>query len=119
MPRSTRSPRARGGRSTGCDIRSDFFMSKLALFGGPRAVPRPRPQARLCPEYPLAERFAEYVGAAHGLLVGSGTAALVSALLGVGVGPGDEVITVAHSWFCTATSILQVNAVPVFVDVDA
>ena len=93
-------------------------MSKLALFGGPRTLPRARPQARLCPEYPLAERFAEYVGAAHGLLVGSGTAALVSALLGVGVGPGDEVITVAHSWFCTATSILLVNAVPVFVDVD-
>jgi len=93
-------------------------MSKLALFGGTPVVPKPRPLARVCAEYPLAQRFAEYVGAKHALAVGSGTAALVSALFGAGVTPGSEVITVAHTWFCTATSILLVNAVPVFVDVD-
>jgi dTDP-4-amino-4,6-dideoxygalactose transaminase len=93
-------------------------MAKLALFGGERTVPPAAPLAQMFVKYPFAQRFAEYVGAAHALPTANGTASIVSALLGAGVEPGDEVITVSHTWFCTATSILAVNAVPVFVDVD-
>lgn len=93
-------------------------MKKLALLGGDPVVARKPQLSRMFREYPLTQRFAEYVGAKHALPVGSGTAAIVSALIGAGVEPGDEVITVAHTWFCTATSILLVGAVPVFVDID-
>ena len=93
-------------------------MSKLAILGGERTVPKTAPLAQMFLHYPFSQRFAAYVGAEYAVPVGSGTAAIVSALLGAGVRPGDEVITVAHSWFCSATSILAVNGVPVFVDVD-
>ena len=62
--------------------------------------------------------FAEYVGAAHACAVSSCTAALHLALRAVGVGPGDEVITVSHSFIATANSIRYCGAVPVFVDIE-
>ena len=72
------------------------------------------------PEVAALEReFAEYVGAAHACAVSSGTTALHLALLGVGVKPGDEVITVSHSYIATANSVRYCGAQPVFVDIDA
>jgi nucleotide sugar dehydrogenase len=62
--------------------------------------------------------FAEYVGARHACAVSSGTAALHLALLAVGVGPGDEVVTVSHSFIATANAVRYCGARPVFVDVD-
>ena len=62
--------------------------------------------------------FAAFCGARHALGLGSGTDALSLALRACGVGRGDEVITVAHSFFATAEAIVQSGAVPVFVDVD-
>jgi dTDP-4-amino-4,6-dideoxygalactose transaminase len=62
--------------------------------------------------------FAAAVGAPHACAVASGTAALHLALRGVGVGPGDEVITVSHSFVATAASVRHCGALPVFVDVD-
>ncbi len=62
--------------------------------------------------------FAAYCGAAHGVGVGSGTEALHLALLACGVGPGDEVITVAHTAVPTINAISLTGARPVFVDVD-
>ncbi len=62
--------------------------------------------------------FAEFVGAAHACAVSSGTTALHLALLAVGVRPGDEVITVSHSYIATANSIRYCGARPVFVDID-
>lgn len=62
--------------------------------------------------------FASYVGAEHGIAVSNCTAALHLALLAVGVGPGDEVITVSHSYIATANAIAYCGATPVFVDVD-
>ncbi len=62
--------------------------------------------------------FAALVGAPHAIAVSNCTTALHLALLGVGVGPGDEVITVSHTFIACANVILQCGAEPVFVDVD-
>jgi dTDP-4-amino-4,6-dideoxygalactose transaminase len=62
--------------------------------------------------------FAEYVGSAEAIGVGSGTDALVLALHGMGVETGDEVITVPHTFSATVQAIVRVGARPVFVDVD-
>jgi perosamine synthetase len=71
------------------------------------------------PEVAAFEReFAAYVGAAHACAVSNCTTALHLALLAAGVGPGDEVITVSHSYIATANVIRYCGAEPVFVDVD-
>ena len=71
------------------------------------------------PEVAAFEKeFAEYVGASHACAVSSCTTALHLALLAVGVKPGDEVITVSHSYIATANSIRYCGATPVFVDID-
>jgi dTDP-4-amino-4,6-dideoxygalactose transaminase len=70
------------------------------------------------PEVAAFEReFAEFVGAPHACAVSSGTTALHLALLMVGVRPGDEVVTVSHSYIATANVVRYCGAVPVFVDV--
>jgi len=63
------------------------------------------------------ERFADYVGARHAVSLASGTAALHLALLGAGVGEGDEVITTPITWPATGNVIVHSGARPVFVDV--
>lgn len=62
--------------------------------------------------------FADYVGAKHCISVANGSEALEIALLGLGVGPGDRVITVANAGFYSSTAIRAVGAEPVYVDVD-
>src|SRR6476469_1515808 len=64
------------------------------------------------------QEFADAVGAAHACAVSSCTTALHLALLALGVGPGDEVVTVSHSFIATANAIRYCGASPVFVDVD-
>jgi dTDP-4-amino-4,6-dideoxygalactose transaminase len=71
------------------------------------------------PEVAAFEReFAEYVGAEHACAVSNCTTALHLALLVAGVGPGEEVVTVSHSYIATANSIRYCGATPVFVDID-
>src|ERR671936_706899 len=65
----------------------------------------------------LERRLAGYLGAKHALPVSSGTAALQLALLALGVGPDDEVITTPITWPATANVIVHAGATPVFVDV--
>jgi dTDP-4-amino-4,6-dideoxygalactose transaminase len=63
-------------------------------------------------------RFAEFVGASHACAVSSGTAALILALKAIGVGHGDVVLTVSHSFIATANVIRACGAEPVFVDIE-
>lgn len=71
------------------------------------------------PEVAAFEKeFAEYVGAEHATAVSNCTTGLHLALLAAGVGQGDEVITVSHSYIATANSVRYCGAEPVFVDVD-
>ena len=67
----------------------------------------------------LERRMSEYLEAEHVLAVASGTAAMHLALLAVGVGPGDEVITSPITWPATANVIEHCGATPVFCDVRA
>lgn len=63
------------------------------------------------------EEFAIYQGAKYGISCGNGTDAIVLALRALGIGHGDEVITVSWTFFATAESITTVGATPVFIDV--
>lgn len=62
--------------------------------------------------------FADFVGADHAVAVSNCTTGLHLALLAAGVGEGDEVITVSHSYIATANAIRYCGAKPVFIDID-
>ena len=69
------------------------------------------------PEVAALEReFAACVGAPHACAVSNCTTALHLALVAFGIGPGDEVITVSHSYIATANAVRYTGATPVFVD---
>ncbi|MBI3947446.1 MAG: DegT/DnrJ/EryC1/StrS family aminotransferase [Armatimonadetes bacterium] len=115
---------------------------KLALDGGDRAVPQGMVQAwppltqqdrdavmavfdsghLHGPSAPrasaLQEKWAEYCGAKHCLVTNSGTSACHMAIATAGVGPGDEVIVPAFTFWSTAAAVLHHNAIPIFVDID-
>jgi len=118
------------------------LASRLALFGGPRAVPegmvKPWPEIRqedkdavmrvlergqlwggAAPETKALEgEWAAWQGARYCLSANSGTAALHMAVAAAGVEPGDEVIVTPFTWTSSATAILHHNAVPVFADIE-
>src|SRR5438445_11062654 len=64
------------------------------------------------------EEFAAYCGTRSCVAVGNGTDALHLALRAAGIGAGDEVITVAHTFFATTEAIVMAGATPVYVDID-
>src|SRR6478736_3039506 len=72
---------------------------------------------------PKTERFAaaflEYVGGRFAVPVSSATAGLHAALLALGVGPGDEVVTTPMTFVATLNTIVHCGAVPVLADIDA
>jgi len=104
--------------------------------GGPVVIPIARPQmgeeekervwdamaSGLLAQGPrvreLEEEFAAFIGAGHAVATSSGTTALHLALLGYGIGPGDEVITVPFTFIASANSVLYTGARPVLVDID-
>ncbi|MBM3475956.1 MAG: DegT/DnrJ/EryC1/StrS family aminotransferase [Armatimonadetes bacterium] len=93
-------------------------MSNLALFGGPKTIGGEHDLRSTWAHKSLEQGLCEYTGAKYAKCVSSGTAAIISGLFAAGCGPGDEVITVAYTWVATAGSILRVNAVPIFADID-
>lgn len=66
----------------------------------------------------LEDKMAAYTGAAHCITCANGTDALQIALMALGVGPGDEVITPAFSYIATAEATVLLGAKPVYVDID-
>ena len=80
-------------------------LDKTAFAGGPFVAQ-------------FEEEFASFCGTEYAVGVSSGTAALWLALLGLGIGPGDEVITTTNTFIATAEAISFCGAKPVFVDVE-
>ncbi|RJP20322.1 MAG: DegT/DnrJ/EryC1/StrS family aminotransferase [Candidatus Omnitrophota bacterium] len=64
------------------------------------------------------QHFADYCGAQFAVSCTNGTDALYIALQAMGIGPGDEVIVPSYTFMATAISVLMVNAIPVFADID-
>ena len=66
----------------------------------------------------LEARWSSFIGVRHSIAVTNGTAALMAIWAGLGLGPGDEVITTSFTFNATASAILSTGATPVFVDID-
>lgn len=115
---------------------------RLAIYGGPKAATLKYRESyrrtRLRDLVPLAahvargrntlsrggpiakfeERFARFTDTRYAILMNSGTAALHSAYVAVGIKPGDEVLVPTYTYFASATPVLQCGATPVFCDID-
>jgi dTDP-4-amino-4,6-dideoxygalactose transaminase len=92
-------------------LRSDMMQVLLEVAASTNYVLGPKVEQ-------FEREFAEFVGTRHCIGVNSGTSALHLAMIGAGVGPGDEVITVPMTFIATAWGISYVGAKPVFVDID-
>ena len=66
----------------------------------------------------LEQDWADFVGVKHAIAMANGTVSLMSIFAGIGLEPGDEVITVSHTFAATANAILYTGATPVFVDIE-
>lgn len=64
------------------------------------------------------KQFAEKMGVPYVLAVNSGTSALIAAMVAAGVGPGDEVIVPAYTFFASVSAIVVAKALPIIVDID-
>ena len=109
---------AAGTRVPMVDLRAQYLRIQPAVDAAVRRVVEST-QFIGGEECRLFEReFAAYCGASHAVGVANGTDALTVALRAYGIGPGDEVVTVANTFIATGEAILLNGARPVFVDVD-
>lgn len=100
------------------DLRAQYQSIKHEVLPAIERVLE-RMELFLGPELHAFEReFAAYCGCAYGVGVSNGTDALELALRACGIGPGDEVITVANTFIATVEAICLVGAKPIFVDID-
>ena len=68
--------------------------------------------------YQVEKEIAEYCGMRHAVAVNSGTSALLTALCGLGIGPGDEVIVPGYTFIASLSSIIYSRAIPVLAEID-
>lgn len=101
------------------DLQSQHFSIRAELEGAMRRVFESSWFILGAEVQAFETEFADYCGVKHCVAVGSGTDALYLALSACGVGPGDEVITVSHTFVATAFAITWTGATPVFVDIDS
>jgi UDP-2-acetamido-2-deoxy-ribo-hexuluronate aminotransferase len=100
------------------DLKAQYQASRELINGRIQAV-LDHGQYIMGPEVAeLETQLAAYTGARHCVTVSSGTEALLIALMALGVGPGDEVITTPFSFIATAEAIVLLGARPVFADID-
>ena len=66
----------------------------------------------------LEQEYAKYLGSRHCLALNSCTSALITALVAVGVGPGDEVIVPSYTFFATCAAVVAARAIPIVAEVD-
>lgn len=92
-------------------IREEIQAAMLDVLDGMELVLGPNLRA-------FEAEFAAYCQAKYAIGVAQGTDALMLALRACGVGPGDEVITVSHTFIATSEAIVQLGAIPVYVDID-
>ena len=71
-----------------------------------------------CEVLNFENEWKSYMGTDYSLLMSSGFGAIVSALIGLGIGPGDEVIVPAYTYIATALAVTSVGAIPVIADID-
>lgn len=94
-------------------VREVMRSKRLFRFFGPSPNPLQTSKVR---EFERA--FSAHMGVGYALAVNSGTSALVCGLISLGIGPEDEVIVPAYTWFSTASAVLTVGAVPIIAEVD-
>lgn len=113
-------------------------MAKLAINGGQKSCTNPWPDWPVWDEKErnalievlesgkwwygekvrqFEQAFADFQGAKFGITACNGTVALEAALASLGIGAGDEVIIPPYTFVATATSVLRVNAIPIFADI--
>ena len=92
-------------------LRDELLAAAARVLASSRFILGPEGQA-------LEAELAALSGARHGVGLNSGTDALLLALKATGVGPGDEVVTSAFSFVASASTVVMIGAVPVFVDID-
>jgi dTDP-4-amino-4,6-dideoxygalactose transaminase len=92
-------------------IRNEILAAITRVCDSQRFIMGPEVEA-------LEREMADAIGVEHAIAVSSGTDAILSVLMALGIGPGDEVITPTYSFFATAGCVSRVGAVPVFVDAD-
>jgi 8-amino-3,8-dideoxy-alpha-D-manno-octulosonate transaminase len=131
-------------RASGPGERAMPSNTRLAIDGGTPAVTTPSPKRRRFDQIEreallqalenenlfrylrenesqvkaFERQFAETMGSAHALAVSSGTAALICGLVGLGIGPGDEVILPGYTYISSAAAVIAGRAVPVIAEVD-
>jgi dTDP-4-amino-4,6-dideoxygalactose transaminase len=93
-------------------LRDDLLSAIARVCDSQRFIMGPEIEA-------LEHELAEFIGVPEAVSVSSGTDALLVAMMALGIGPGDEVITSTYSFFATAGCIARLGATPRLVDVDA
>jgi dTDP-4-amino-4,6-dideoxygalactose transaminase len=92
-------------------IRDEILTTVTAVCDSQRFIMGPEIEG-------LERELAQLLAVKHAVGVSSGTDALLIAMMALGIGPSDEVITSTYSFFATAGCVARLGATPVFVDID-